>query len=321
MARYEERLQAYQSVDFDDLIGMPLKLLPTFPKCAPSGRPRWATSWWTNTRTPTPRSTKCSRPWPASAPLHRRGRRRPVDLRLARRHARQPEEAAGRLPDAEGHQAGAELPLHQRHPARGQQRDRPQPQAVSQDAVLANWAKASRCAWSMPTTSCTRPSAPWRASSLRAGELRKAQYKEFRDFAILYRANHQARIFEQALRKAQIPYKVSGGQSFFDRAEIKDLCGWFRLWVNNDDDPAFPARHHHAQARHRPHHAGKPGHLREPVQAEPVRGAVQSVAAQRDAQAHARQPARVRPLHQRPGIPRAPHHGRRTIRAPSCSNG
>jgi ATP-dependent DNA helicase Rep len=46
-------------------------------------------------------------------------------------------------------------------------------------------------------------------------------------------------VLEQALRKAAIPYKVSGGQSFFDRAEIKDLCAWFRLWVNNDDDPAF----------------------------------------------------------------------------------
>ena len=62
---------------------------------------------------------------------------------------------------------------------------------------------------------------------------------ELRDFAILYRANHQARTFEKALRRAQIPYKVSGGQSFFDRAEIKDLCAWFRLWINNDDDPAF----------------------------------------------------------------------------------
>jgi ATP-dependent DNA helicase Rep len=65
------------------------------------------------------------------------------------------------------------------------------------------------------------------------------QHKEFRDFAVLYRANHQAKTFEKALRKAQIPYKVSGGTSFFDRAEIKDLCGWFRLWINNDDDPAF----------------------------------------------------------------------------------
>ncbi len=62
---------------------------------------------------------------------------------------------------------------------------------------------------------------------------------EFRDFAVLYRANHQARVFEKALRKASIPYKVSGGQSFFDRAEIKDLCAWLRLIVNNDDDPAF----------------------------------------------------------------------------------
>jgi ATP-dependent DNA helicase Rep len=41
------------------------------------------------------------------------------------------------------------------------------------------------------------------------------------------------------LRTAAIPYKVSGGQSFFDRAEIRDLCAWLRLWVNNDDDPAF----------------------------------------------------------------------------------
>ena len=59
------------------------------------------------------------------------------------------------------------------------------------------------------------------------------------DFAVLYRANHQARVFEQKLRAAQIPYRVSGGQSFFDRAEIKDLCAWLRLLVNQDDDPAF----------------------------------------------------------------------------------
>ncbi len=62
---------------------------------------------------------------------------------------------------------------------------------------------------------------------------------KFSDFAVLYRANHQARVFEQKLRAAQIPYKVSGGQSYFDRAEIKDLCAWLRLLVNNDDDPAF----------------------------------------------------------------------------------
>jgi ATP-dependent DNA helicase Rep len=74
-----------------------------------------------------------------------------------------------------------------------------------------------------------------RIESLRANSV----HQEFKHFAILYRANHQARVFEQALRKAHIPYKVSGGQSFFDRAEIKDLCAWLRLLVNNDDDPAF----------------------------------------------------------------------------------
>jgi ATP-dependent DNA helicase Rep len=82
-----------------------------------------------------------------------------------------------------------------------------------------------------------------RVQSIRAGFAPDASgggvHKEWRDFAILYRANHQARMFEKALRKAQIPYKVSGGQSFFDRAEIRDLCAWLRLWVNNDDDPAF----------------------------------------------------------------------------------
>ena len=62
---------------------------------------------------------------------------------------------------------------------------------------------------------------------------------KFSDIAVLYRTNFQAKPFEQKLRAAQIPYKVSGGQSFFDRAEIKDLCAWLRLLVNQDDDPAF----------------------------------------------------------------------------------
>lgn len=79
-----------------------------------------------------------------------------------------------------------------------------------------------------------------RIQSLRAqGASAGGDKRAFKDFAILYRANHQSRSLEAALRKAQIPYKVSGGQSFFDRAEIKDLCGWLRLIVNNDDDPAF----------------------------------------------------------------------------------
>jgi len=61
----------------------------------------------------------------------------------------------------------------------------------------------------------------------------------YKDYAILYRGNHQARIFEQHLRNQKIPYTVSGGQSFFDKAEIKDLISYLRLIANEDDDPAF----------------------------------------------------------------------------------
>jgi ATP-dependent DNA helicase Rep len=61
----------------------------------------------------------------------------------------------------------------------------------------------------------------------------------FRDYAILYRGNFQARIFEQVLRRERIPYVLSGGQSFFDKAEIKDIVSYLRLIANPDDDPAF----------------------------------------------------------------------------------
>lgn len=59
------------------------------------------------------------------------------------------------------------------------------------------------------------------------------------DYAILYRGNHQARIFEKALMNNRIPYKITGGQSFFARAEIKDVLAYLRLLVNPDDDNAW----------------------------------------------------------------------------------
>jgi ATP-dependent DNA helicase Rep len=62
---------------------------------------------------------------------------------------------------------------------------------------------------------------------------------KMRDFAILYRGNHQSRLFESALRMHDLPYKVSGGTSFFERAEIKDLLAYLRLIVNPADDAAL----------------------------------------------------------------------------------
>ena len=66
--------------------------------------------------------------------------------------------------------------------------------------------------------------------------MNKAQYK---DYAILYRGNHQSRLLEKALMTNRIPYKISGGTSFFSRAEIKDVMAYLRLLVNPDDDNAF----------------------------------------------------------------------------------
>jgi len=62
---------------------------------------------------------------------------------------------------------------------------------------------------------------------------------KYSDYAILYRSNHLSRVFEEQLRAQNVPYTVSGGTSFFERAEIKDIISYLRLIANEDDDPAF----------------------------------------------------------------------------------
>lgn len=62
---------------------------------------------------------------------------------------------------------------------------------------------------------------------------------KFLDFAVLYRGNHQSRLLEMKLQAYQVPYRISGGQSFFSKNEIKDAMGYLRLLVNPDDDAAF----------------------------------------------------------------------------------
>ena len=79
--------------------------------------------------------------------------------------------------------------------------------------------------------------AEWVVSRLSAHRFERRT--KFSDYAILYRGNHQARAFEQQLRAQKIPYVISGGQSFFDRAEVKDITSYLRLLSNQDDDPAF----------------------------------------------------------------------------------
>ncbi|HKK58720.1 MAG TPA: UvrD-helicase domain-containing protein [Salinivirga sp.] len=79
-------------------------------------------------------------------------------------------------------------------------------------------------------------------------EKRLNEQKKFSDFAILYRTNAQSRILEEALRKRNIPYRIYGGLSFYQRKEIKDLVGYLRMTINPNDDEAlkriinYPAR-------------------------------------------------------------------------------
>lgn len=241
MARYEERLAAYQSVDFDDLIGLPLKLLQEHPtvrekwqaqlghvlvdeyqdtnatqyevlKCLVGDKARftavgdddqsiygWRGATLDNLR-------KLPQDFPALKviKLEQNYRSTSAILRAANNVIQPNPKLFPKTLFSE---------LGEGEPVRVLDADNEEHEA---ERAVA------------------------RIQSLRAGTDTSANsFREFKDFAILYRANHQARLLEIALRKAQIPYKVSGGQSFFDRAEIRDLCAWMRLWVNNDDDPAF----------------------------------------------------------------------------------
>ncbi len=239
MARYEERLAAYQSVDFDDLIGLPLKLLRDHAEV----RAKWQkimghilVDEYQDTNAtqydllkllvpPDPRDARFTAVGDDDQSIYGwRGatldnlKKLPVDFpTLKVIKLEQNYRSTGAILQAANNVIGPNPKLFPKRlwselgegePVRVVDADSEEHEA---ERMVA------------------------RIQSLRS----ESQHKEFRHFAVLYRANHQARILEQALRKAQIPYKVSGGQSFFDRAEIRDLCAWFRLWVNNDDDPAF----------------------------------------------------------------------------------
>ena len=70
-------------------------------------------------------------------------------------------------------------------------------------------------------------------------DIKQSRISTYNDFAILYRTNRQSRSFEEALRKLNIPYKIYGGLSFYQRKEIKDLLAYFRLTTNQQDEEAL----------------------------------------------------------------------------------
>ena len=243
MARYEERLTAYQSVDFDDLIGLPLKLLQEYDAV----RTKWQESLghvlvdeYQDTNATQYEVLKCL--------VGERGRftavgdddqsiygwrgatldnlkKLPVDyptLKVVK--LEQNYRSTSAILRAANNVIGPNPKLF--------------PKTLFSELGEGEPVRVVDC--DSEEHEASRVVA--RIQSLRAeGSLQAAggQYREWKDFCVLYRANHMAKPFEKAFRKANIPYKVSGGQSFFDRAEIKDLCCWLRLLANNDDDPAF----------------------------------------------------------------------------------
>ena len=241
MARYEERLTAYQSVDFDDLIGLPLKLLAEHEAV----RTKWQKTLG-HVLVDEYQDTNATQYEVLKHIVGERGRFT----------------AVGDDDQSIYGWRGATLDNLKRLP-----RDFPSLKVIKLEQNYRSTSAILRAANNViqpnpklfPKTLFSElgegepvrvvdadneeheaERAVARIQSIRAGASTEgATHREFKDFAILYRANHMARSFEQALRRAQIPYKVSGGQSFFDKAEIKDLCAWFRLWINNDDDPAF----------------------------------------------------------------------------------
>ena len=240
MARYEERLSAYQSVDFDDLISLPLKLLQNHEDV----RTKWQAQMG-HVLVDEYQDTNATQYEVLKLLV---GGHDPKNARFT---------AVGDDDQSIYGWCGATLDNLKRLPV-----DFPNLKVVKLEQNYRSTSAILRAAnnvigpnpklfpknlWSdlgegdpVRVVDADNEEHEAERTVARIQSLRSSsQHKELRDFAVLYRANHQARVFEQALRKAQIPYKVSGGQSFFDRAEIKDLCGWFRLWVNNDDDPAF----------------------------------------------------------------------------------
>jgi ATP-dependent DNA helicase Rep len=236
MQRYEERLAAYQAVDFDDLIGLPLKMLQRDA----DARAKWQDTF---------RHVLVDEYQDTNAVQY--------ELLKALVGERTPFTAVGDDDQSIYGWRGATIDNLKRLP-----QDFPKLKVIpleqnyrSTGAILraanhviaANPKIFEKRLWSehgdgepVRLIECdgeeheAERAVAWIQSRRAAGGAVK-----FSDFAVLYRANHQARVFEQKLRAAQIPYKVSGGQSFFDRAEIKDLCAWLRLLVNQDDDPAF----------------------------------------------------------------------------------
>ncbi|WP_374617145.1 UvrD-helicase domain-containing protein, partial [Thauera aminoaromatica] len=224
---YERTLRAYQAVDFDDLISLPVRLFDEHPEV----RERW--------------QNKLRYLLVDEYQDTNRAQYRLLKLLSGVRGAFT---AVGDDDQAIYAWRGADVEnlklLQQDYPKlkviKLEQNYRSSRRILeAANTVIANNAKLfDKRLWSehgqgeqIVVTNCrdAEHEAEWVATKITAHKFEHRT--RFKDYAILYRGNHQARLIEQQLRNHRIPYVMSGGQSFFDKAEIRDLIAWLRLLV------------------------------------------------------------------------------------------
>ena len=243
------RCAAYQAVDFDDLIALPVALLDATPTRARAGASAARTCSSTSTRTPIRRSTGCCSALVGErAPFTAVGdddqaiygwRGATID-NLAR--------AAARLSGAQGRQARAELPLDGAHPALGQRADRQQPEALRQAAVERARRTATRSA------SRRRADDEAEAEMVRATASRRSSSSGARRFATSrssIAATTRRACSRRRCARSNVPYDVSGGQSLLRRGRDQGLRRVPAPDRQRRRRSGVPARGHDAEARHR----------------------------------------------------------------------
>jgi len=238
MRRVQERLAAYQAVDFDDLIGLPLALLQRDDEARVRWQQRFAHVLIDEVQDTNAVQYELLRALVGSGPDATPFTAVGDDDQSIYGWRGATIDNLRRLP--QDYPALELIPLEQNYRSTGHI-------LRAANAVIAQNPKLyEKKLWSefgdgepVRVIECDSEEHEAERAVARIQALRAQAGVKLADFAILYRANHQARAFEQKLRAAQIPYKVSGGTSFFDRTEIRDLCAWLRLLVNEDDDPAF----------------------------------------------------------------------------------
>ena len=234
---YADALAAYQAVDFDDLIRLPVELLErdagVARALAASAADHVLVDEYQDTN---PAQYRLFRALVGDArALHRGGRRRPGDLRLARRDRSRTSRSSSATTRRWSSSSSSRTT------------GRPRASCASANALIANNAKLhDKRLWSdsghgdairvvaardeEPRPRSSRPRSRRTASSTAAAG---------RTTRCSTAATTSRAPFEAALRAQATPYEVSGGQSWFERAEIKDLVAYLRLIANEDDDPAF----------------------------------------------------------------------------------